>query len=178
MNRASETKEKRRHVFRKCCHIFNITAVVLVLGVFLSIFSLGIIWNRNQKEMERFWDYGPATEQAIWVSAAEDIWLICQKEADAPYAEMSVYWYEEDEQWYSFSLDFLAETNVMRFVVTESEKTIFECRYKMKGTDEFYLYDFDLYNSEKEVPSFKNFSVTLIKRPYHETMTNMPFVLE
>ena len=47
MNRASETKEKRRHVFRKCCHIFNITAVVLVLGVFLAFLIFALSFNKG-----------------------------------------------------------------------------------------------------------------------------------
>lgn len=41
-----ERKEKRRRIFRKCCHIFNVVAAVLVFVVYVMMFCFGMAIRR------------------------------------------------------------------------------------------------------------------------------------
>ena len=61
-------KENRRRIFRKCCHIFNITAVILVFGVFLTFFIFGLLFNKEPPQ-----DADPTypTEDMLEISAIE-----------------------------------------------------------------------------------------------------------
>ena len=172
MNKASEKTEKCRRIFCKCSRIFGIAMLLLEFAIIAAVlwfaFSLSGGFKGDLKQWDKVREYGPVADQAAWVSEEEDVWLICEKEADDPIAELTVYWITAEGEWLSFEPDFLPRTNVMRFTSADGENDIFDCRYKMKETDQFYLYDFDLCDSEKEVPEFKRLTVTLKKRPYEE----------
>ena len=77
MSELNKGNEKRRRIFFKCCRIFNIVAVILVIGLFLIFLYMGLAMRRDNNQSPYIDQYAESstteTPKSIIIPTVDDI---------------------------------------------------------------------------------------------------------
>lgn len=141
----------------------------VVALILLCICVLGLAGCESSSQRETLLlETGPWADEAIWVDEDSEIYLVCTKSGDDPYAEVTAF-LVTDGQWQSFELHLKQGTSIVVFNTPTT--TILQARAQMND-GKLRLYNFE---TDDEDATQRYVDVELSKFSYSEKIDTLPF---
>lgn len=158
----------------------TIVFIAVVLAVIICIdfgfrLLLHVKAESREKRGEEIKLIGPWAEQAIWISDTENLYLICEKDADVQYASVTAY-IQTNGEWISYSLIIPFGPDTVTFEDQSTGDTVFSAKFKIKDRDNLTL--FALPENLRALASSNDNSITLARFSYSERINTLPFQTE